>query len=63
MSNDYDHNQVIDENKRLFKEKYKQAKMLGETVNQTRSRISESKYNTWRTALGNHPWLPIIKET
>ena len=38
---DNDRNQDIDENKRLLKEKYREAKMLGETVNQSRSKISE----------------------
>jgi len=37
---DYHHNQTIEENKALLKHKYAEAKSLGETVNQARTKIS-----------------------
>ena len=39
---DYSHNQMIDDNKMVLKQRYAEAKSLGETVNQARVKISES---------------------
>jgi kinesin family protein 6/9 len=38
---DYGHNQAIDENKAMLKQRYAEAKSYGETVNHSRSKISE----------------------
>ncbi|KAK2146062.1 hypothetical protein LSH36_635g01011 [Paralvinella palmiformis] len=40
---DYHHNQTIEENKALLKHKYAEAKSLGETVNQARTKINKLK--------------------
>ncbi len=37
---DYEHNDAIEENKKSLKQRYAEAKRLGEIVNQSRSKIS-----------------------
>ena len=42
---DYEHNQTINDNKQLLKDRYAEAKSLGEKVNHTRTKISKSAIN------------------
>ena len=44
---DYDQNKVIENNKIVLKEKYAEAKKLGEAVNITRSKISKATEMTF----------------
>ena len=37
---DYEHNQTIEDNKTILKQRYAEAKSLGENVNQCRTSIS-----------------------
>ena len=38
---DYEHNDSIEDNKQVLKERYAEAKSLGEVVNKSRAKISE----------------------
>ena len=40
---DYIHNQTIDDNKQTLKDRYAEAKRLGEQVNRARKKISKCK--------------------
>ena len=42
---DYEHNQTIEDNKDSLKQRYAEAKSLGETVNKARARISKYANN------------------
>ena len=39
---DYEHNDAIEENKQVLKDRYAEAKSLGEVVNKSRAKISKS---------------------